>query len=531
MALYSCDKFFPDWKLWEAFVTDDLQSALSLDGFRSSHAIEVPIKRAGDVNEIFDNISYAKGSCVIRMISKYLGEDVFLEGIRLYLKRHAYGNTTTNDLWTALSEASGKDVNKVMNVWTKYVGYPVVTVTEDKHSHDVHLEQHRFLRTADVKPEDDTVLYPVFLSLRTKDGVDEDTILENRNMTIKVKDNDFFKLNANHSGFYRTSYSSERLEKLAKAAKSGLLTTEDRAGMLADAGALAASGYQKTSSLLTLLQGYDTESEFVVWQELVSRVASIRAAWIFEDEKVKSGLCALQRDLIHRKAHELGWEFSDDDGHILQQFKALLFSSAALSGDQKTRDAAFEMFKRFVKGDRSAIHPNIRSGVFATVLQEGGDEEYDAVLNEYLTVKTSNEKIIALQSLGRASKPHLIKRTLSLPFSTQVKDQDMYLPLSGLRAHKDGIEALWSWMKTSFDKLEAKFPSGIGMLGSIVGICSSSFTTQDQLDNVRKFFEAKSTKGFERALAQSEDAIEAKKGWSMRDGNDVEKWLKEKHYL
>lgn len=113
MSWYSCNTFYPDWKVWEGYVTDNLQGALALDSLRSSHPIEVPVKRADEINQIFDAISYSKGSCVLRMISKYLGEETFMEGIRRYLKKHAFGNTQTGDLWAALADASGKDVEKV----------------------------------------------------------------------------------------------------------------------------------------------------------------------------------------------------------------------------------------------------------------------------------------------------------------------------------------------------------------------------------------------------------------------------------
>lgn len=286
MSWYSCNKFYPEWHVWQSYVTDTLQGALSLDSLRSSHPIEVPVKRADEINQIFDAISYSKGSCVLRMISKYLGEQTFMEGIRRYLKKHAYGNTQTGDLWAALSDASGKPVEKVMDIWTKNVGYPVVSVTEDEQSNSISVKQNRFLRTGDVKPEEDKTLFPVFLGLRTKNGVDEDLTLSEREHDYKVPDLDFFKLNADHSGIYRTSYTPARLAKLGQAAKDGLLTVEDRAGMIADAGALASSGYQKTSGILSLLKNFDGETEFVVWSELLSRISSIRAAWVFEDEKV-----------------------------------------------------------------------------------------------------------------------------------------------------------------------------------------------------------------------------------------------------
>ncbi|OCK76440.1 hypothetical protein K432DRAFT_306365 [Lepidopterella palustris CBS 459.81] len=531
MSWYSCNAFYPEWKVWEGYVTDNLQSALSLDSLRSSHPIEVPVKRADEINQIFDAISYSKGSCVLRMISKYLGEETFMEGIRRYLKKHAYGNTQTGDLWAALSDASGKELEKVMDIWTKNVGFPVVTVTEDEKNGSIHVKQNRFLRTADVKPEEDKTLYPVFLGVRTKDGVNEDLTLSTRESDFKIKDLDFFKLNADHSGIYRTSYTPERLRKLGVAAKEGLLTVEDRAGMIADAGALAASGYQKTSGILSLLESFKSEPQFVVWSEITSRISTLRSAWIFEDEEVRTALKKFQLDVTQAKARELGWKFSDSDGHIEQQFKSLLFGSAGVANDEEIKKASFDMFDKFKKGDRSAIHPNIRGSVYAIVLSNGGEEEYDVILNEYRTASTSDERNTALRSIGRAKSPELIQRTLSLPLSDEVKGQDIYLPLASLRTHPAGITALWEWMKENWDDLEKKLPPGLTMLGSVVSICTSSFTRESQMKDIEDFFGGRSTKGFEMALAQSLDAIRAKSSWIERDREDVREWLKTKGYL
>ncbi|KAI9834855.1 MAG: hypothetical protein M1819_002763 [Sarea resinae] len=531
MSWYSCNAFYPEWKVWQSYVADTLQGALALDSLRSSHPIEVPVKRADEINQIFDAISYSKGSCVLRMISKYLGEKTFIEGIRRYLKKHAYGNTQTGDLWAALSDASGKDVKRVMDIWTKNVGYPVITVEEDEKSNSIHVKQNRFLRTADVKPEEDKTLFPVFLGLRTKDGVNEELTLSGRDLDFKVKDLDFYKLNADHSGIYRTSYSPARLEKLGKAAKEGLLSIEDRAGMIADAGALAASGYQATSGILALLQGFSDETEFVVWDEMTARIASIRNAWIFEDDQVKNGLKAFQRSIVSEKAHQLGWAFNEGEDHIQQQFKALLFGSAGFSGDAKVIAAAFDIFNKFASGDREALHPNIRGSVYGIVLQNGGKKEYDIILNEYRTAKNSDERNTALRSIGRARDPDLIKQTLALPLSKEVKEQDIYLPLGGLRTHKEGIEALWAWAKDNWATLEKKLPPGLSMLGTVVQLCTSSFTKEEHKKDIEDFFSKRSTKGFNQGLAQSLDAIQAKDNWLRKDRDDVASWLKEKGYL
>ncbi|KAL8968977.1 MAG: hypothetical protein Q9183_002219 [Haloplaca sp. 2 TL-2023] len=531
MSWYSCNKFYPEWKVWQGYVTDTLQGALSLDSLRSSHPIEVPVKRADEINQIFDAISYSKGSCVLRMISKYLGEQTFMEGIRRYLKKHAYGNTQTEDLWAALSDASGKPVETIMNIWTKNVGYPVVAVNEETGSNTIQVKQNRFLRTADVKPEEDKTLFPVFLGLRTKEGVNEDLTLSEREQEFKVPDKDFFKLNADHSGIYRTLYSPSRLEKLGQAAKQGLLSVEDRAGMIADAGALASSGYGKTSGVLSLVKSFNSEPEFVVWSELLSRISVIRSAWAFEPEPTRNGLKSFARSLVSSQAHSKGWTFSPDEDHIQAQFKALLFGSAGLAGDEKVIKAARDMFAKFKAGDRTAIHPNIRGSVYAIVLRNGGDDEYNVLLKEYQTAKDADERNTALRSLGRVESDELIQRTLSLPLSDMVKGQDVYLPLGGLRNEAKGIDALWSWMTSNWEGIEQKCPPGLTMLSNVVQLCTSGFTKEEQLQKVDKWFEGRSTKGFDRALEQSKDSVRAKAKWLSRDKDDVEEWLRKEGFL
>ena len=500
MSWYSCNKFYPEWKVWEGFVTDTLQGALSLDSLRSSHPIEVPVKRADEVNQIFDAISYSKGSCVLVMIAKYLGEQTFMEGIRNYIKKHAYGNTRTEDLWAALGAASGKPVEKVMNIWTKNIGYPVVTVTENEDNKSIHVKQNRFLRTGDVKPEEDQTLYPVFLGLRTKDGVDEELTLSTREQDFQIPSIDFFKLNADHTSTYRTSYTPSRLAKLGESAKAGLLTTQDRAGMVADAGALASSGYQKTSGLLALLKSFSDEKEYVVWEELLTRIAAIRASWIFESQATKDALKSFQLNLVSTKAHEKGWNFTPSDGHIESQFKSLLFGYTGTAGDPNIIKAAVEMFSKFAQGDREAIHPNIRASVYAIVLQHSSSQAekikaYDVILKEYHTAAIADERNTALRALARVGgNTELIQKTLALPLSDDVKAQDVYLPIAGLRSEKEGAEALWDWMTGNWEELNKKCPASLGGLSHVVQICCGGFTTEEHIGMIKKWFEGRSLK-------------------------------------
>ncbi len=99
------------------------------------------------------------------------------------------------------------------------------------------------------------------------------------------------------------------------------------------------------------------------------------------------------------------------------------------------------------------------------------------------------------------------------------------MPVGNLRTHPAGIEALYGWMTENWDELARRLPAGLSMLGSMVSICTSSFSSQADIDRITKFFADKSTKGFDQSLAQSLDSIKAKAAWLERDREDVKKWV------
>src|SRR5580700_3587886 len=234
-----------------------MQTAFRLDALRGSHPIEVPVRDALDVDQVFDAISYLKGSSVIRMVAAHLGLETFLKGVTIYLKAHAYGNATTNDLWSGLSEASGQDVNALMDPWIRRIGYPVISVTEELDQ--ISVKQSRFLSTGDVKAEDDETIWWVPLGLRGKIGVKEAVpiALTTKSDIIRDVDVSFYKINANNTGFYRTNYPPSRLESFGK--QIDRLSFSDRIGLIGDAGALALSGDATTPALLGFLEGFTSE--------------------------------------------------------------------------------------------------------------------------------------------------------------------------------------------------------------------------------------------------------------------------------
>ena len=509
-------------------MTGTLESALNLDSLRSSHPVEVRINNADEVNEIFDDISYAKGSCVLRMLSIHIGEDNFLEGISIYLRKHAYGNTNTTDLWDCMSEATGRTIASIMDTWTKKIGYPVVTVEEK--GGDMTLTQNRFLRSGDLKADDDTILYNVFLNVRSDAGIDLETTLQTKKRTIRIPDSDFFKLNANQTGLYRTCYQSDRLEKLGIAAKRGLLSVEDRAGLVSDSFALSISGHQKTSGFLELLKNFDGETEHTVWQSVISDLSELRATWMSESSAVSEALDSFQRQLVGPYANLLGWDITSDDTQSVQHCKSLLFAAAGAVGDEKVVAAAKKMFAQYMSNE-APLQTNLRPAVFALGIKYGGEKEFDQMMTLYSKTKSKDEALDCLEALGRNDNPVLVQRCMDLILTKDLGNQDSYKLFNGLNAHMKGIDSLLSYLKENWERMIEEMPPTLPVLTRNLTHMTMAINSQERLDTLVGFFENRDTTGFENTLKQTVESIRSRIFWTERDREDVTAWLKDNGYL
>jgi aminopeptidase N len=120
------------------------------------------------------------------------------------------------------------------------------------------------LSTGDAKPEENETKW--WIPLGIKSGPKLATV-DTRALTAKsdtvggIGQDGFYKINKDLSGFYRTNYPPMHLAKLGQSLD--LLSTEDKIGLLGDAAALAVSGEGTTPALLTLLEGFKEEQNYL----------------------------------------------------------------------------------------------------------------------------------------------------------------------------------------------------------------------------------------------------------------------------
>ena len=96
------------------------------------------------------------------MLSNYVGEEKFLKGVSLYLKKKLFANSVTTDLWEGIDTATGLNITQLMENWITKIGFPVLTVTED--AKGITVRQDRFLETGPADPKDNETIWFVSFS-------------------------------------------------------------------------------------------------------------------------------------------------------------------------------------------------------------------------------------------------------------------------------------------------------------------------------------------------------------------------------
>ena len=216
---YLCiDSIFPKWAIFDGFVHNLRNSALTLDCLKSSHPIEVPVSHPSEIYALFDNITYGKGSALIRMVHQWLGDQCFSKAIKSYLVKFSYKNTVSNNLWEEMEMVSGIPLLDAMTSWTNESGYPLlsVEVCDWKNNNlTIIVTKHKF--NYGMTNEQSDRIVPIFTRTSAQQKVE--SIVLNQIVTKLTFQNvccktGWINLNADGIGLYRVQYPTVLLQRL-----------------------------------------------------------------------------------------------------------------------------------------------------------------------------------------------------------------------------------------------------------------------------------------------------------------------------
>ncbi|MBI1838871.1 MAG: M1 family metallopeptidase [Candidatus Colwellbacteria bacterium] len=506
------DHLFPKWDIWTQFIHNDLGTALEFDALQNTHPVEIDVHHPEEISEIFDAVSYSKGASIIRMLAEYLGETDFRNGLRYYLKKHSYSNTSTIHLWKALEKVSGKPVEKMMSGWTRKSGYPLITVSENKGR--LMIEQKRFFSSpiSESKTKD-AALWRVPVSYKTNDTkLKKQFLLTKQKVEITKPTGEWIKFNINESGFFRTNYSDNLRKALEDSVKTKRLGAGDRLGLIRDIMALTESGKIPTVKALEFAKHYKNETDYTVWLELASDLNKIH--FLIAHEPFVKEYESFAAKIFAPIAEKAGWTKKPNENHTQTLLRSLALSSFGTYGDLETINQAKELFGK-LKDGKNSIHADLRSVVYNLTTKNGGVKEYEKLAKMYKAVSLHEEKNRIGRALGNFRNKNLLKKTLAFSLSKHVRPQDTIGIIAGVWFNPDGHDLAWNFVKANWEDFLKRYGGGHSL--SRLLACAGSSASAAQAKNFKDFFKKNAAPGAKRTIEQALESINSNVAWLMRE--------------
>src|SRR5437764_3350169 len=423
--------FNPEWEVWlrREFPRDPTrrvgiakEAAMESDARATTHPIQQPVATEAEANGAFDDITYKKGQSFLRMLESFLGEDVFREGIRRYMAANMYSNTTTVDLWNALSKASGKPVGEIAAGWTEQPGFPIVKVKREP-SGNVSLTQERFTVNFTNAPSlewkipltYEVVGLPAEASAQA--GETPATLLMTRKLDSihNISADRALKLNVNGAGNYRVEYYELSGKLLLGALKD--LDVEDRVNLLSDSWALVQANRAPIALYFELVEKLPASTELAEREQIIHVLDFINRLVIGSSEQEEFQRYA--RSLLRPTFDAVGWEAKPDEQPARTNLRASLIVALGHLNDPKIVASCRERFKGYLANPNS-LAPDLRPAAFSVVGRYADESTWNELHQLGLKKMSIEEKQNYYDALAGAIEPKLVKKSLPIALTDEL---------------------------------------------------------------------------------------------------------------
>ncbi len=470
MEMLAVDAWKPEWKRWETFSVSRA-AAFLVDGLQHTRPIEYPVRAPNDADAMFDILTYEKGASVLRMLEQHIGPSVFRDGVRDYLRTHAYGNADTKDLWISLGKAAAQPIPELMDSWIFQPGFPLVSARLDGDS-ELVLAQQRFTYLDPDKPSEQRWHIPVQLRI-TMGGRTEHPrmLLTDRETRIALQPGvgQIFVNEGGH-GFYRVQYDGTLLQRLLDAGLDRLAPIQ-RFNLVSDAWASTVAGLISLDAYLRLTTHFKRERDKNVWAVLLDAFSFLHR---IAGEHERPLLEACVRDRVAPAVTELGWEPRAGEDELMRQLRGeLLGALGRLGNDPDIQEQALARYRQY-RTDPATLDPNVVPALVTILAHIGDETHYQEFSERYRTAATPQEERRYLFSLAAFQSPALLARTLACTISGDIRTQDAPFLVSAILMNVSGREPAWEFVKTNWDEMDRRFPKqGLRrMCGGIVGLAT-----------------------------------------------------------
>ncbi|XP_058501683.1 aminopeptidase N-like [Solea solea] len=536
----------PDWNVKDLIVLNDVHRVFAVDALASSHPLssrEVDIQKPAQISELFDAISYSKGASVLRMLSDFLTEEVFKEGLKTYLKEFAFGNAVYTDLWKHLQtavDANAADVGlkdsveDIMNTWVLQMGFPVVTINTTTGA----LSQKHFLLDPDsvvtaLSPYNYEWIVPIRWMmngaapqtpywLRTKSATHD-----------AMKTSQWLLANLDVVGYYRVNYDDENWNRLVDALNTDhkVIPVINRAQLVDDTFNLARAKIIPTVLALRTTEYLNKERDYMPWS---SAIGNLDFFYLMFD---RSEVYGPMQKYLQRQVTDLFYHYGNltdtwktvPDKHMDQYNQVNAISLACRTGLDDCQTLVKNWFKQWMTSKKNTIHANLRSTVYCNAIAAGGAEEWQFAWEQFENATIASEAEKLRSALACTKQPWLLNRYLEYTLDPdRIRKQDATSTIVYIANNVVGQPLVWDFVRDRWSYIFSEYGGGSFSFSNLINGVTKRFSTEFELKQLKQFKEENSDVGFGSGTLAVDQSIErtiANMKWIADNKQSVLEWF------
>ncbi|XP_069483770.1 endoplasmic reticulum aminopeptidase 1 [Ambystoma mexicanum] len=546
----------PDLQAEDTFLSKCFD-AMEVDALLSSHPVSTPVENPAQIKEMFDDVSYDKGACILNMLRDYMSADRFQAGIKQYLHRYSYRNTKNEDLWNSMTDICPTDqspdglqqldgfcsrnqqkshwlkgdildVKTMMNTWTLQKGFPLITVKVN--GKQVHLQQEHYLKGSNAT-QATGYLWHVPLTYTTSNSyaVNRFLLKTKTDVLILPDTPEWIKFNVGMNGYYIVHYEGDGWDALINLLKNNhtAISSNGRASLINNAFLLVSAGRLPIDKAMDLTLFLKHESKIMpVFQGMSELVSMYKLMEKREMEDVENRLKAYIVNLFKSLIDRQSWS---DDGTVSERMlRSSLLHFACVRKYQPCVDKAEDYFKKWRESNGTLRLPrDVKMAVYATGAQH--IDGWDFLFQQYKTSLNSAEKNqieFALAFTRNKDKLQwLMEQSL---LDDHVKTQDLPHIVLTVGRNPFGYSLAWQFFKKNWDTFVQKFDLGSRSIAHMVTGLTNQYSTKAKLEEVNGFFESLKENGSQlRCVQQAKETIVENIRWMDENLERLKIWLED----
>ncbi|XP_065402574.1 endoplasmic reticulum aminopeptidase 1 isoform X3 [Macaca fascicularis] len=532
--------------------------AMEVDALNSSHPVSTPVENPAQIREMFDDVSYDKGACILNMLREYLSADAFKSGIVQYLQKHSYKNTKNEDLWDSMASIcptdgvkgmdgfcsrsqhsssfshwhqEGLDVKTMMNTWTLQKGFPLITITV--RGRNVHMKQEHYMKGSEGAPDTGYLWHVPLTFITSKSDMVHRFLLKTKtDVLILPEEVEWIKFNVGMNGYYIVHYEDDGWDSLTGLLKGThtAVSSNDRASLINNAFQLVSIGKLSIEKALDLSLYLKHETEIMpVFQglnELIPMYKLMEKRDMNEVEtQFKAFLIRLLRDLIDKQT----WT---DEGSVSERMlRSQLLLLACVRKYQPCVQRAEGYFRKWKESNGNLSLPiDVTLAVFAVGAQS--TEGWDFLYSKYQSSLSSIEKEQIEFALCTTQNKEKLQWLLDESFKgDKIKTQEFPGILVLIGRNPVGYPLAWKFLRKNWNKLVQKFELGSQSIAHMVMGTTNQFSTRTWLEEVKGFFSSLKENGSQlRCVQQTIETIEENIRWMDKNFDKIRVWLQSEKF-